>query len=222
MTDATQHAQIKTRTKGFTLVELIVALGLFSVVSTIAIGSLLALIDNNRQLRGDQALITNVGFVLDMMSRDIRTGINYYCDTVPPGQQGNSAFLPSSNGDLVRDCSAPSGADAQPNHWQGLSFSSTESLVAGTDDRIVYYYDRGANMLFRRVNDDAPQALVSDQIEIVDAYFYVTDTDQFSAVDDTPDNSNRQPTVSIFLAVQANDGQEYQLQTTVTQRLLDI
>ncbi|MFT7507155.1 MAG: prepilin-type N-terminal cleavage/methylation domain-containing protein, partial [Acidimicrobiales bacterium] len=64
---------------GFTLVEVMVSLALFSSVVTMAVGTLVVLIDANSKAQNAQLAVTNVSFALDSMTREIRTGLNYYC-----------------------------------------------------------------------------------------------------------------------------------------------
>ena len=191
--------------RGFTLVELIVALGLFSIVSTISIGSLITLMDNNRQLRDDQAVITNVGFAFDMMTRDIRQGVDYYCNSDVNFNDQN--FISET-----RDCE--NGREGANRH--GVSFRPPETLIDGSDFRVAYYYDHHAETIMRRQGNSAPESIISDTLTVLDADFVVTDTAAFTG------SGDRQPTVTIFLEVRAEDGNEYRLQSTVTQRLLDI
>lgn len=63
--------------KGFTLVELLVATALFSVVVTTAVGSMLTTIDAYRRARASQTAVDNLNFALESMSRAIRQGSSY-------------------------------------------------------------------------------------------------------------------------------------------------
>ena len=68
----------RTRTTGgFTLIEMIVSLTLFSAVITIAVGAFLVLLAANKQLQEEQAVLTNLSFALDSMTREIITGTGY-------------------------------------------------------------------------------------------------------------------------------------------------
>ncbi len=62
---------------GFTLVEMLVAVALFSVVMLISIGSLLALIDANKRAQGIQSVMNNLNVALDGIVRAMRMGRNY-------------------------------------------------------------------------------------------------------------------------------------------------
>jgi prepilin-type N-terminal cleavage/methylation domain-containing protein len=59
---------------GFTIVEFMVAIGLFSVIVSIAVGGLANAIRTQRQIAALIAANSNVSFALEQMARDIRTG----------------------------------------------------------------------------------------------------------------------------------------------------
>lgn len=70
---------------GFTLVELIVSVGLFTIVVTIAMTAYLRLISIDRRTRALNDVVTNLSFVVESMSRSIRTGTNYNLDDTGGG-----------------------------------------------------------------------------------------------------------------------------------------
>lgn len=189
--------------RGFTLIEMIVSLGIFSIVVTTAVGAMLILISTNQQLQSQQNVMTNLSFALDTMTREIRTGHNYYCvnDNL---LTGNHEEL----GSRVVDC---------PDGDRGVSFfEGGNSLTRTIGSRVLYYYDRDEESLYRRLGDQPAQSIISSGLAITDAQFYVTGT--------ATTNDRVQPTVTIFLAAQDrnDDSKTYYLQTTVTQRILDI
>lgn len=67
--------------KGFTLVEMMVAVALFSVVMTVSMGALLSLVDANRKAQAVQSVVNNLNVALDGMVRSIRMGTYYHCGT---------------------------------------------------------------------------------------------------------------------------------------------
>ena len=69
-----------TRSKGFTLVELIVSVGLFAIVVTITMTAYLRLISIERRARTVNDLTTNISLVVESMTRGIRTGSLYKCN----------------------------------------------------------------------------------------------------------------------------------------------
>ncbi len=66
-------------TRGYTLIELIVAIGLFALVMLLASSSYLLMIGINRQAQGIATGINNLSFALSTMTRNIRTGTAYNC-----------------------------------------------------------------------------------------------------------------------------------------------
>ncbi len=69
-----------TAKRGFTLPEFLVAMTLFSVVSTFAIASIVSVGNLARSAAAKRAVIDNVNFALETMSRKIKVGTNYHCD----------------------------------------------------------------------------------------------------------------------------------------------
>jgi len=192
------------KNNGFTLVEMLVALSLFTIVVTIVAGSILVLISGNQQVVGEQSVMANMSFVMDSMTREIRTGKNYYC--------GNS-FGSQPASDSVKDCE---------NGDKAISFVEAGNSITGLNNgRIAYYFDSTNKTIMRKVENSNPQSIVSNDIYIKDAKFFVTGTKSFS------DNSRdvNQPTVTIVITAMessASGEKPVTLQTTITQRELDL
>lgn len=66
---------------GYTLIELIVAVGLFALIMLLASGAYLLMIGISRQAQGIATGIDNLSFAVEAMTRNIRTGTNYTCPT---------------------------------------------------------------------------------------------------------------------------------------------
>lgn len=65
--------------RGFTLIELIVSIAIFSIVMLVATGAYLSLISMDRRARATNDVVTSLSFGLDEMARSIRTGSDYQC-----------------------------------------------------------------------------------------------------------------------------------------------
>lgn len=63
--------------KGFTLVEMLVAVALFLVVMVVALGALLSMSQANRKAQSIKAVVNNLNSSLESMTRNIRTGRSY-------------------------------------------------------------------------------------------------------------------------------------------------
>lgn len=198
----------RLKNTGFTLIEMLVSLSLFTIVVTIAVGAFLSLIGASKSVQGEQSVITTLTFVLDSMTREIRTGTNYYCNTRSVLDDTNQVSTST-----VRDCVG--GSD-------GLSFVEAGSslTVGAASKRIAYYYDNSSSTnrtIMRKVGNGTPQSVVSDGITVTSAQFFVTGTDRLGTGTDI-----NQPTVTIVLEARDEAGATTTLQTTVTQRELDI
>jgi len=232
----------KTPQSGFSLIEMIVSLGVFSVVITIAVGALLTMIASNNQLQAEQSVMTNLSFALDSMTREIRTGSHYYCvayENANTGANGEKIFQDNHNisgssnlGNKTQDCASGNyeTTGSWPKPYQGLAFiEGGQSITGAPDTRIVYYFykdssDPKNNKLMRRIGTASGEAqeISSSGIVIDNFEFYVTGSEPQSS------GGNDQPTVTIF--VEAHDASDtnpvgpkkYRLQTTITQRALDI
>ncbi|MES3030885.1 MAG: type II secretion system protein [Patescibacteria group bacterium] len=69
----------KNTQKGFTLVEMIVSLAIFTIVALVAVGALLKITDANKKSQTLKTAINNLNFALESMSREMRVGEDYNC-----------------------------------------------------------------------------------------------------------------------------------------------
>lgn len=86
--------------RGYTLIELIIAVGLFALVMTLTSGAYFVMIDVNRQTQGITAGINDLAFALETMTRSIRTGTGYACDGGDCSGGSNFSFT-DSRGNLI-------------------------------------------------------------------------------------------------------------------------
>ncbi len=194
-------------THGFTLVEMLVSLALFTIVATMSVGTLLVLISGNSRVVGEQTSLTTLSFALDSITREIRTGSEYYCDT--PTQVSSSGVYNSLT--AVRNCITGDS---------GFSFREAgESITGGAGAKRIAYYFSG-NTLWRKVGANAAEPIVTNDVRITNARFVVTGASPLGTSTEVV-----QPTVSILLEAQSSttdSGKTFTLQSTVTQRSLDL
>jgi len=141
--------------KGFTLVELLITVGLFVIVITIAVGGFTNAIRTERQVSSLIAAQSNVSLVLEQMSREIRTGYLFCHDAggATPSSRCNdvnNSSLPTcsvaaSTG--VWTCPTLDFYDAQVNHvnysWAGgqlMESVGTNPALSLTGDTITVKY----------------------------------------------------------------------------------
>lgn len=70
--------------KAFTLVEILVAVALFTLVASIALGSILTIFDANRKNRYSKTVVDNLNLSIENMARTVRFGNNYHCGSTGP------------------------------------------------------------------------------------------------------------------------------------------
>lgn len=111
------NAKRCTLNAGFTLVEMIIAIGIFAAIVVITTGSLVSLFDANRKAQAEKTVANNLHFALENMSRSMRMGSAYHC--------GTSGTLTTP-----RDCTE--------NPESSFAFTSRE------DEIVLYRLDSGA------------------------------------------------------------------------------
>ncbi len=213
---------------GFSLVEMIVSLAVFSIVATVSVGALLVLISSNIQLQNEQSVMTNLSFALDSMAREIRTGTDYFCSSqnvVTAGPPDDRIFQDGAvlDPDVRNDC--PDGNDNNnPRPYHGISFlEGGQSITNAVDTRIVYYFDANQGKIMRRISAQDAKPITSSGIYIINAEFYVTGSEPLS----TPpgDTEQDQSSVTVYIEAKEKDdptAKTYKIQTTIVQRALDI
>jgi len=137
----------KTEKKGFTLLEMIISMGVFAVAALIGVSSLLALTNAQKKALVFQSTQDNLRFAVEAMAREIRTGNFYYCGT-------NLGDIPQNSS--YKDCSAG-----------GPSFNFTN--VSG--QRVTYQALQ--NRIQKSLNGGIFQAITSGDIGIEYLTFFV-------------------------------------------------
>lgn len=187
---------LRTSSSGFTLIELTVAVTLFTVVMLVAVGALLSLVDANRRARALESVINNLNVSLDGMVRAIRMGSHYNC-----------------NGTAVPDGTANASC---PNGGTSFSFAPYGSDPDVQTERFVYTFEDG--QLYRsKTGGSGRVAITAPEVSISDFTFYVVGT----ATGDVT-----QPKVVIVVKGTAGSSLKtlstFNIQATASQRTLDI
>lgn len=140
----------RTHARAFTLVELIVSVGLFSIVVVIAMSAYLALISLDRKARATNDIMTNLSFVMESMSRSIRTGTNYDCGGIGSVADclGGSNYFSFVDENGQTDTYLLNTTDGTIRTCQNAGVCTTNSAMVLTDPRIhvtnLTFYTQGA------------------------------------------------------------------------------
>lgn len=93
---------LNKKNKGFTLIEIMVAVSIFSIVMMVSIGAVLAIVAANKKAESLSSVINNLNFALESMNRDLRTGFDYICIDLSGSACGGIQFTSSqSEGDTI-------------------------------------------------------------------------------------------------------------------------
>jgi len=194
----------KKHNQGFSLIEMLVSIALFTVVITIAIGCLLVLISANSRAQNMQRVMTDLSFAIDSISREVRTGRALYCsDSVPD---------PEADETVTQDCDGGSYLSI---------IEGGESLTGGlSSQRITFHYDSVNQVVERRVGNGSWYPITSEDVNITELSFYVSD----SATNESGDVKQANATVYIdgYVGERPSEETSFSLQTTVSRRILDL
>jgi prepilin-type N-terminal cleavage/methylation domain-containing protein len=99
--------------RGFTLLETMVSVALFTIVMTAGMGSLLNANLLNNKAKSMRSIMDNLSFVMDDMSKNIRTGTDYEC--ISSGTAGSvlSSLTPLSGSNCWGIAFEPSDGGSQ-------------------------------------------------------------------------------------------------------------
>jgi len=129
--------------RGFTLIEMIVAVALFTVVATVSVGSLLSIVDANRKAQSLKSVMDNLHFALQGMSLALQVGRDYDCDLL--------AFVH----DNATDC----------NGGKQLEFRSADNK------QVVYSYN--GTSIERSIDGSPLIRITAEEVDIEEFNFYV-------------------------------------------------
>lgn len=198
-----------TESSGFTLVEMVVSIGLFAIIMLVSVGALLSLVDASRKARALESVMNNLNISLDSMVRAIRMGSHYHC---------GSTAIPQAPGwgDCAQGVAPLTGVPAV------FSFAPYGSNPNAQSERTVYSIandEQGRPRLYRSQNGGAFSIPVTaPEVDIEEMQMYV--------VGSTPQEVT-QP--KIVIVVKGAAGEEntrirttFYIQATAVQRALDI
>lgn len=182
--------------KGFTLVEIMVSVAIFSIIIVVGVGSLVSL--TNAYLVGQQEkqVHDSLNYVLEMMTREIRLGTSYH---VAPALNGSDQGSVNDN--------------------SGTSFGFNASDGRGY---VIFHLLNG--VLYRNNYNATGTVLISqnpltnpDEVVITGIRFSVRGTGSYA------DNDYNQPRVWIQLGASFPQSPQRvtSVQTLVSQRVLD-
>lgn len=193
----------KQENKGFTLIELMIATSLFTIIMLMGVGSLVVSSNSSKASQKLRITVDNVNFAMENMTRELRMGTVYEC------------AIDSVN------LAAPNPTDCLLGSTPGNIIAFNPQQTSGAPDRVSYQLrPRGdtpvTNSLERceYLNSLSCSDIVSPDVDITTLKFYV----KGSQFDD-----NIQPSVEILIKgvvniKNKNIFKSFTLQTMTSQR----
>lgn len=180
------------RCAGFTIVELIVAAGVFVVITTIAVGVFINVVRDQRRLVTLMAVNNNAGGVLEQMAREIRTGYRF-CEN-----RGQNPGSPCN-----------------------LSTESELQFTNHASSTVRYKLNTSSGVITRVQDNGAEQALTAGEVEVTYLSFTVRQLNQNGSGGDDVCNPWR-ITIGMGVRPRGDTdtAREVRLQTTVSSRVL--
>ena len=207
--------------KGFTLVELLITVGLFVIIITIAVGGFTNAVRTQRQVSLLISAQSNVSLVLEQMSREIRTGY-LFCHTAQSPVTDWGVGTPRANPPATRFRIADVSSLHQPH-------PSGSWTCNGLD-----FYDAEGNHVLYETTSTGPLAgaLIESSTQLTNGALSITGGDitvkylkfyLYGQVED--DHTPPRVTIVIGVAPSSTDpgvaSDIINLQTTVSSRIID-
>lgn len=187
---------------GFTLVELLVSITIFTVAMLISISTLLVVINANAKSQDLNSVMTNVSYALDSMAREIRTGYEHYCSNNAYSLDTTAFETPY----VAQDCTGGTG----------IIFTNGR-----TGERMGFKLEDGT--IKERSNTYSGtewlDIISAENVVVSDFTVNVTGTDRLGS------GNTEQPQITLIIqgtiSTPAGESTAFVLQTVVTKRVLD-
>jgi len=196
-------------TRGFTLLEMIVSVGIFAVVMVVVTGAYLTLISLDRRARATNQVVSSLYYAVDTMARGIRTGTNYKC--------------------VHTTGAAPDYGNSTDGFCDAISYTDT-SLPSTGDQTVIYKYKASNGTIGRCESistygacfDSVASSLTDPAITINTLTFYVRGVSTSTAA-----YADQQPqilfTIKGTMVADSKGGTvPFIIQSGATQRVIDL
>lgn len=181
---------------GFTIIEMIVSLGIFMIVVLIGMSTLLTLKSAEKKAIAIQNILDDLRFTLETVAKDIRIGTDYRC-LLPANPDPGPTEIPDP-----QDCDFSGGGNRL--FYQGSD--------PATSDYIPILYSLSSGKITKTLQGESAEQVTSQSVTIQQLTFYVLGSTHGDQVE---------PRVTIVIKGIAQVGKEqspFQLQTSISQR----
>lgn len=193
-----RRLKVKMSGKGFTIIEMLVAVTIFTLIVGSATGLFISAVRSQSKALAAQKLLDETSYVMEYMSRALRMA--------------------------KKETNAPSCLSSNGLNYENPSFPSLDSIKFikyehATNQDVCYEFFLDGDQLKERKNGGTANALTSNKVKVTSLKF----VDSISSGSWSGSDSY-QPRVTITLTAQKEpEGKpEIKIQTTISQRSLDL
>lgn len=127
--------------KGFTILEMVIAFAIFSMVLLSVVSVFVSSVRANRQASEAQSMMDNIRFALEFMEREMRTGIEFI------DENGNGTVLKFTNDRMRTVCYRSSGGVIE--RFEFATRTSTPCPVSGFRSLTTFSLVQVSDLIFR-------------------------------------------------------------------------
>jgi len=194
--------------KGFTIIELLVAIFIFVLIITTAIGIFVSVIQQQRRALVKQELLNQTSYVIEYMSRALRMA-KKELNCINPSDP--STCNPSNPSHCLTNKGYGWNYEINPPYNDEIKF------INHLEDDVCqeFYWDKSDNLL-KESKEGEILPLISNKFQVNSLKFNLSGESQDDGI---------QPRVTIFLEIQAKgigDQPKMKIQATISQRNLDV
>ncbi|MEK7614235.1 MAG: prepilin-type N-terminal cleavage/methylation domain-containing protein [Patescibacteria group bacterium] len=194
--------------RGYSLIEMMVAVSLFTLVATVSISALISVNDANKKAQTMRSVIDNLNFAVENMARNLRVGFNYHCNYNDPSQPIDKSL----------DCASVSGASS-------VAFEAYNGDSSNSNDQIVYALNNNGQIM-RSTNSGLSFSPLTPYNSSPSVIYQPLTIDYLTFfVVGTAAGDSKQPRVVIVVGGTARYNNEiqskFQIQTSVSGRRID-
>lgn len=143
------HAPLHSKSRGFTIAELLIAMGIFVIAISVATVVFIRALKAQRAVIAYSRVNDNLALALEQMAREIRTG---------------SAFVNDGSVDSLKFKSAQE-ATAQ------ASLTGSKDLV-----NVYYHFDQNSKAITRHAEGGTPEPITAKEVQISNVQFLIDDS----------------------------------------------
>ena len=191
---------------GFTLIETLVAVTLFTFVTFVALSSLFQMQALNTKLKITKSIYNNIYFTIDNITNEVKQSSNFESKNY-----NNSSFPLGQTCDSVN---ASAGVDS----CIAFDYLNIESL--NNSERRGYYLDTSSGAIKKYSGTGSPISITSEDINIETLKFILEGNDTYSGAFGTGDS--RQPSIKVIIKGQTKKEPKipFFIETFISQRSL--